>query len=99
MSVVQTLPPFVTPHLFLHTAVFEFGRIEGGSSGITDRTYKKVFAQLELSNEDIAEAFKKIVLLSSSVNPRSKALTKTSAISCLVFSGFKNLVITLPPLH
>lgn len=34
-------------------------RIEGGSGGITDKTYEKVFGALELSNNDIAEAFKK----------------------------------------
>lgn len=34
-------------------------RIEGGSGGITDTTYQKVFAALEISNDDIAEAFKK----------------------------------------
>lgn len=34
-------------------------RIEGGSGGITDTTYEKVFAALEVTNEDIANAFKK----------------------------------------
>lgn len=34
-------------------------RVEGGSGGVTDTTYQKVFAALEISNEDIAEAFKK----------------------------------------
>lgn len=34
-------------------------RIEGGSGGVTDTTYGKVFAALEVSNDDIAEAFKK----------------------------------------
>lgn len=40
-------------------------RIEGGSGGITDKTYDKVFATLGLSHEDIATAFKK-----KSTNPR-----------------------------
>jgi DNA-binding XRE family transcriptional regulator len=31
--------------------------IEGGSGGITDKTYGKVFAALEISNADLAEAF------------------------------------------
>lgn len=34
-------------------------RIEGGSGGVTDTTYQKVFAALEISNDEIAEAFKK----------------------------------------
>jgi transcriptional regulator with XRE-family HTH domain len=34
-------------------------RIEGGSGGITDTTYQKVFAVLGVYNDDIADAFKK----------------------------------------
>jgi transcriptional regulator with XRE-family HTH domain len=34
-------------------------RIEGGSGGITDKTYDKVFAALELSGDTIAESIKK----------------------------------------
>ena len=34
-------------------------RIEGGSGGITDKTYQKVFNVLEITPEDIAEAFDK----------------------------------------
>lgn len=34
-------------------------RIEGGSGGITDKTYQKVFFALDLSADEIGEAFKK----------------------------------------
>lgn len=34
-------------------------RIEGGSGGITDTTYQKVFTALGVSDEDLSEAFKK----------------------------------------
>jgi len=34
-------------------------RIEGGSGGITVNTYEKVFAALELSDENLADALKR----------------------------------------
>ncbi|WP_186306510.1 helix-turn-helix domain-containing protein [Siminovitchia fortis] len=34
-------------------------RIEGGSGGITDKILEKVFNALEVSHDDIGEAFKK----------------------------------------
>ncbi|MEK4671542.1 helix-turn-helix domain-containing protein [Niallia sp. FSL R7-0271] len=40
-------------------AVKTIHRIEGGSGGVTDKTYQKVFTALKLSQDDLAEAFKK----------------------------------------
>lgn len=33
-------------------------RMEGGSGGITDKTYEKVFTALEITNDDIADSFR-----------------------------------------
>jgi transcriptional regulator with XRE-family HTH domain len=35
-------------------------RIEGGSGGVTDRTYEKVFKALKITGDDLAEALKKL---------------------------------------
>lgn len=37
-------------------------RIEGGSGGITDTTYEKVFHALKITNEDLEEVLKKTPL-------------------------------------
>jgi transcriptional regulator with XRE-family HTH domain len=34
-------------------------RVEGGSGGITDKTYSSIFNVLGISNDDIGDAFKK----------------------------------------
>jgi len=34
-------------------------RAEGGGGGVTDHTYDKIFSALDISNDDIGDAFKK----------------------------------------
>lgn len=46
-------------------------RIEGGSGGITDTTLNKVFAALEITHDEIGEAFKK-----KSINRSNKELVE-----------------------